>query len=147
MAGPGPDQSVPRPVAPASGPPAPDVARVFGPEDDPERGGGADCANHDLAGARAAAAATPGDSRHVRARRAVDSIGGAHIRSERRNRAMALVERATRTRASHWPVREYRTVRNEDIGERLRTADPVVRERGLSMTEIQEMRRTIVAAG
>jgi hypothetical protein len=37
-------------------------------------------------------------------------------------------------------------VRNEDIGERLRTTDPVAREPGLSMTEIQVMRRAIVAA-
>ena len=38
-------------------------------------------------------------------------------------------------------------MRNEDIGERLRTADPVAREPGLSMTEIQVMRRAIVTAG
>jgi hypothetical protein len=38
-------------------------------------------------------------------------------------------------------------VRNEDIGERLRTADPVAREPGLSMMEVQLMRRAIVAAG
>jgi hypothetical protein len=38
-------------------------------------------------------------------------------------------------------------VRNEDIGERLRTADPVAREPGLSTTEVQVMRRAIVAAG
>ena len=36
---------------------------------------------------------------------------------------------------------------NEDIGERLRTADPVAREPGLSTTEIQVMRRAILAAG
>ena len=38
-------------------------------------------------------------------------------------------------------------MRNEDIGERLRTADPVAREPGLSMREVQLMRRAIVAAG
>ena len=38
-------------------------------------------------------------------------------------------------------------MRNEDIREGLRTTDPVAREPGLSMTEIQVMRRAIVAAG
>jgi len=38
-------------------------------------------------------------------------------------------------------------VTNEDIGERLRTADPVAREPGLSTTEIQVMRRAIVSSG
>ena len=38
-------------------------------------------------------------------------------------------------------------MRNEDIGERLRATDPVAQEPGLSTTEVQVIRRTIVAAG
>jgi hypothetical protein len=37
-------------------------------------------------------------------------------------------------------------VRKEDIVKRLRTTDPVAHEPGLSVTEVQAMRRAIVAA-
>jgi hypothetical protein len=37
-------------------------------------------------------------------------------------------------------------VRKEDLRERLRTTDPVAHEPSLSQTEVQTMRRTIVAA-